>query len=377
MNENSVCPIWGTTAVVESTGPRDGKYVDSPRAGGRYFISSGAETTLKHKQDELERTGSIKDGWDHAGGKPSEVERLKARLTSWLVKERRLGVECPEITGYPIAEVEQRQHLPVHERADRLLQYIETETSRIGESLAFHVRLEKALYPAEMMLDTGEKIDDIDAHISESHQNNWKMMAWSECTKSNSFDEAEFLLKYLQEKDWIEYDSSNASCALTVEGYARIAELEKVATDSSQAFVAMWFDDSMNDTYENGIKPGIEDAGYNPLPINKKEHINKIDDEIIAEIRRSRFVVADFTHGDSGARGGVYYEAGFAHGQDIPVIFTCREDILEDIHFDTRQYNHIPWVEDKLEEFRKALSDRISAVIGDGPKKEKDYEQDA
>ena len=33
---------------------------------------------------------------------------------------------------------------------------------------------------------------------------------------------------------------------LTIEGYARLAELEKVATDSSQAFVAMWFDDSMN-----------------------------------------------------------------------------------------------------------------------------------
>ena len=131
----------------------------------------------------------------------------------------------------------------------------------------------------------------------------------------------------------------------------------------------MWFDDSMYDIYENGIEPGIRDAGFNPLPINKKEHINKIDDEIIAEIRRSRFVVADFTQGEGGARGGVYYEAGFAHGLNIPVIFTCRQDILEKIHFDTRQYNHIPWEPEKLGEFRKALADRIAAVIGDGPNK--------
>ena len=55
-------------------------------------------------------------------------------------------------------------------------------------------------------------------------------------------------------------------CILTVEGYARLAELEKVATDSSQAFVAMWFDDSMNDVYENGIKPGIEDVGIQSAP---------------------------------------------------------------------------------------------------------------
>ena len=195
------------------------------------------------------------------------------------------------------------------------------------------------------------------------------MMAWSECTKSNFFDEVAFLLEYIEERDWIKYNSGNELCVLTVEGYARLAELEKVAVDSSQAFVAMWFDDSMSDVFESGIKPGIEDAGYEARRIDRIEHINKIDDEIIAEIRRSRFLVADFTHGDGGARGGVYYEAGFAHGLNIPVIFTCRQDILEKIHFDTRQYNHIPWEPEKLEEFSKALADRIAAVIGDGPNK--------
>lgn len=134
----------------------------------------------------------------------------------------------------------------------------------------------------------------------------------------------------------------------------------------------MWFDDSMNDAYEKGIKPGIEAVGYKAFRIDSKEHSNKIDDEIIAEIRRSRFVVADFTHGDTGARGGVYYEAGFAHGLNIPVIFTCRADLVEKVHFDTRQYNHITWGPGKLEEFRKALSYRISAVIGDGPNKTQD-----
>ncbi len=37
-----------------------------------------------------------------------------------------------------------------------------------------------------------------------------------------------------------------------------------------------------------------------------------------------RFMIADFT----GHRGGVYFEAGFAHGLGIPVIWTCREDQL-------------------------------------------------
>ena len=353
------------------------------------MISHGAETTLKNKQDELERTGSKKDGWEHAGGKPSGVERLKARLTSWLVEERRLGVEYPEITTPKIEEIEHRRNLTVHERADRLLQYIEKQASRIGELLTFDMPLAQELYPSEKILDVGVKIEDIDDHINESHRNNWKMMAWSESTKSKLFDEVVFLLEYLQERGWVTYDFSNQSCTLTVEGYAHLAELEQKSVNSSQAFVAMWFDESMNDAYENGFRPGIENAGYNPLPINKKEHINKIDDEIIAEIRRSRFLVADFTYKDIeeiennkdkeelkkvGARGGVYYEAGFAHGLNIPVIFTCRADLVEKVHFDTRQYNHITWEPGKLEEFRKALADRISAVIGDGPNKTQDAE---
>lgn len=131
----------------------------------------------------------------------------------------------------------------------------------------------------------------------------------------------------------------------------------------------MWFDDSMVPAWENGIKPAIENTGYTPMRIDQKEHVDRIDDQIIAEIRRSRFVVADFTHGEKGVRGGVYYEAGFSHGLDIPVIFTCRKDTLEYIHFDTRQYNHISW--EGPEELREKLEARIGAVIGQGPVKHK------
>ncbi len=121
----------------------------------------------------------------------------------------------------------------------------------------------------------------------------------------------------------------------------------------------------MQQALEHGIEPAIKDAGYKPLRIDQKEHINKIDDEIIAEIRRSRFLVADFTHGVDGARGGVYYEAGFAHGLNLPVIFTCREDAVEELHFDTEHYNHIVWTTPA--DLREKLTNRILAVIGEGP----------
>ena len=150
----------------------------------------------------------------------------------------------------------------------------------------------------------------------------------------------------------------------TVDGYNRIEE-RRINVDASQAFVAMWFDSSMDETYDNGIEPAIKKAGYKPLKINQKEHVNKIDDEIIAELRRSRFLVADFTHGEDGARGGVYYEAGFAHGLNLPVIFTCRKDAVETLHFDTNHYNHIVWTTPA--ELHEKLKNRILAVIGEGP----------
>ena len=101
------------------------------------------------------------------------------------------------------------------------------------------------------------------------------------------------------------------------------------------------------------------------MRIDRKQDVIKIDDEIIAEIRRSRFLVADFTHGKDGARGGVYFEAGFALGLGIPVIYTCREDAIDEIHFDTRQYHHTTWKDP--EDLRDKLEKRILALIGEGP----------
>ncbi len=316
MNQESLCPIWGTPASEESTDGRHGKLVDSPRAGGRYFITRTAIAGLTQLD-----------------------ERGKARLTSWLVDQRRLGVKCPEIDSNTITMAKQQKDLSVHDRADRLLQYIGGQTVEIGDCFWFR---------SEDMFNTA-------------------IAAWSE---SISEREVDYLLNYLREQYWIKRNDppyANEDI-LTIKGHARLAELEAANAESSKGFVAMWFDDSLKEAWEKGIKLGIKDAGYKPVRIDEQEHNDKIDDRIIAEIRRSRFVVADFTQGEDGARGGVYYEAGFAHGLGIKVIFTCREDALQNVHFDTRQYNHIVWK--TPEELRKGLADRISAVIGDGPHKE-------
>lgn len=142
---------------------------------------------------------------------------------------------------------------------------------------------------------------------------------------------------------------------LSLNGWKHIAKLRKI--DSKQAFVAMWFDPSIDEIWEQGIKPALEETGYKPLRIDLEEHNEKICDKIIAEIRKSGLLIADFT----GQRGGVYFEAGFALGLGIPVIWTCRKDYVSTLHFDTRQYNHIIW--ESAEELKKKLKNRIIATI--------------
>lgn len=320
------CPIWGTPAIFE---PKMGDYerVNSPRAGGQYFISGTAVAIFPNS------------------------DSVKARLTTWLVDQRQHGPEWPRITEDIIEEVKRRQPLPVHERADRLLKYLAKKSTTIGT-------------PVE------SKLTDQTEVVME-------MKAWSE---SLSVKELIYLGNYLAKQDWVDKFRNNYGdilTTITVKGYARLAELATKQINSSQGFVAMWFPDTKNkdyslikNAYDQGIYAGIDQAGYTPYRVDRDEHNDQITDKIISEIRRSKFLVADFTHGDTGVRGGVYYEAGFAHGLNIPVIFTCFKERFspEIIHFDISHQNFILW--ETPEDLEEKLKNRITgSEIGWGPGK--------
>jgi hypothetical protein len=123
----------------------------------------------------------------------------------------------------------------------------------------------------------------------------------------------------------------------------------------------MRFSEELRPVFDDGIALGIKGAGYVPYRVDRADDDGKIDDLIIAEIRRSAFLVADFTE----HRGGVYYEAGFAHGLGRRVIFTCRKDHIGELHFDVRQYNTITW--EAATDLIKPLQNRILAIFGAGP----------
>jgi len=320
------CPIWGTQAQFRDAN-RDGKIVDSPRAGGRYFISGSALEFLS--ENELS-------------------EEDKKTLTNWLIRQRRLGTPVPSISS---EEVETIPNLSAPNELDRLeamLLYVREQIPDIGGIFELH-------HP-----DGFAEMPEDDAY--------YEMLAH---TSSSNKTELGRLLDWCVEQGWFDdrlWNATSKPIIITVDGYNKINQiLNPASSDSKTAFVAMWFDNDMKDIFEKGIKPAIEQAGYLPFKIDLYEHNNQIDDEIIASIRRSHFMVADFTHGEEGARGNVYFEAGFAKGLGIEVIFTCKDGDESKLHFDTRQYNHLRWK--NAEDFRKQLLARISATIGDGPVK--------
>lgn len=148
------------------------------------------------------------------------------------------------------------------------------------------------------------------------------------------------------------------SVALTRKGWERATELQKELQHSGrQVFVAMWFDDSFDQVWNEGLSLGIRDAGYEPYRIKEDIHNEKIDFRIVAAIRSCRFLVADV----SEPRTAVYYEAGFAEGLGKQVIWTCREDCLKNVSFDTRQFRHVVWREPQM--LRADLCATVKALM--------------
>jgi len=250
----------------------------------------------------------------------------RAKISGW-VREQNQSGSTPMLTSENLAKVIERPIPSFIERATKLLIEAESGLKNLGDR--FNI-------------------------------NDPRFLA---ATYSSSSDDVLFLLKLLNDQGLAEAVVMGGDCEILPSGYMQLDEMKSKVTTSSQGFIAMWFHEDLNETYTNGFQLGVFDAGYSPVRIDHTEHINRIDDEIIKQINASKFVVADFT----GHRGGVYFEAGYAMGADIPVFWTCKKDDMSELHFDIRQFNCIDW--ETPEELASRLATRIEAVLGLGPNK--------
>ena len=173
-----------------------------------------------------------------------------------------------------------------------------------------------------------------------------------------------FIFNSMKNKGFIEAitaEDDSDDCDFIVEmqigenGWKIIQNVDK-PNASKQGFIAMWFDSKMTPARDS-IKKAIKSAHFEHQVIDEKHFNEQIPAEILEEIKNSSFIVADLT----GQRNGVYFEAGFALGNNIPVIFSCKQDELDKVHFDIKQYNIVLW--NNEEELFEKLKDRINGTI--------------
>ena len=310
------CPIClNNDATVANRPPRDESVVDCPQC--LEFTISGSAPAIVAACDRGER-------W---------------KISAWVVQNK------PEILTTADIENAVKSSLPnLNTRADRVLSWLH-KTFPAGAKFSLLDLLVPKVGGAKEIWDSAPY-----------NYSQLTPVGWCRSMSETNFMVDQVLCSDLQ--FLTRFGGAPITFQINTKGLLHLEGRKNEA--STVGFCAMWFSDEVKPIWTSVIEPAIRSAGYEPLRIDSKQHNGKIDDEIMASIRSSRFVVADFT----GSRGGVYYEAGFAHGLGLPVIFMCREG--DELHFDIRQYNCIFWKADALEDAQTRLKNRILATLGQG-----------
>ncbi len=154
----------------------------------------------------------------------------------------------------------------------------------------------------------------------------------------------------------IEFKDLEAS--LTTEGWRHVSTLTNYLK-SNTGFIAMSFGYAERNQLESTITDACSSAGWKATAIDRHEYAGGVVDAIIAKINESRFVVADLTE----HKNGVYFEAGYAIGKNIPVIFTVKDEETETekVHFDVKHLNQIRWKD--YADLKLKLTNRLKAIL--------------
>jgi hypothetical protein len=154
---------------------------------------------------------------------------------------------------------------------------------------------------------------------------------------------------------------------ITVKGWQSIREKQSFP-NSNKVFIATQFkwpaDDEIRIQAIEAIRRACQTCGYD-AEIVGQDHTGNITDRIMADIRLSRFVIAELTFNNRG----VYFEAGFARGIGRPVFHVVREGHTHGddhdgrkIHFDLQQIMYRSWKEPK--DLETQLTDWIESTVG-------------
>ena len=236
-SQSTKCPVCGTTASIH------------PNVGGGFYVISCA------------RCGSYEFGNISQLEISNWTSQQRINLSGWI----RENQNC-RIVSYNLRQLSNLRNLSVGEKAEKVLERLASKFPKPGEwlDLSGGAHLE--------FLSIGRAVDNAELRF---------------LMREYLHREMGFLI--LQELQTAFDVEENYK--ISPKGWAHLDSLRYGNPDSQIGFVAMWFDKSVDPAYM-AIEAGIRNSGYEPLRIDRQEHNNKIDNEIVAGIRRSKFLVA-------------------------------------------------------------------------------------
>lgn len=153
---------------------------------------------------------------------------------------------------------------------------------------------------------------------------------------------------------------------LLLDGWIHFQSLQERNPESKQIFMAMQFNEEARNFVNTHLKPLTKEMGLELKLLD--EIINEkslIDDKLRVEIKKSRILICDLTHENRGA----YWEAGYAEGLGIPVLYICRQDIMDcpetKPHFDVNHQEIFTWEKDNdnsIVKFKHQLGAKIALL---------------
>lgn len=309
MSERNICPICNTKGVFQEAFPKGEIYsTDCPRCG-KYGITYVALSDFDLFDTPINR--AILSYWIRSNQNKTGIELTREKI-QWIIENTTLPKPSDLLNN--------------------LLLWI-------GDNL--------------------EKISD-ETDIDFNH-----LVAIVGCSDD---DDLNLVVSHLMDKGYItnslDYDGntgiSKLHASLTFEGWERYYELKSSSKFSKLAFMAMKFgNDALERIFMDVIVPTVKESGFDIRRLDQEKRAGLIDDKLRVEIIRSKFLIADLTDDNNGA----YWEAGYAEGLGMPVIYICEEAKFkkDKSHFDTNHHLTVQWKDDT--ESLKTFAEELKATI--------------
>lgn len=325
------CPICKSPVnIVNISLGIDGRYLNCYRCG-----------IFKLEQDAYFKIGDLRD------------EQI-ANISGWIYEYQK-----EVITTEKLQLLKDLKTISVGEKAVKLLKYIAKERPTPGQWIQIDFQ---SIYNLKTLKKNTKYPKEVFIKLE-------KTLPFLSITWARDDNELRYIINdyLIQEQGYL---TGEKRYKITPKGWAYLDKIRNVNPHNEIVFIASKYEKEINEYLDNYVVTVLEELRYKPKLMRSHPHTNIIDNEMISLIKQSKFVIVDLTKNSLGA----YYEAGYAQGFGLEVVYICEKSFRENkknekskgVHFDTNHYPINDWEYDDGPGFKERLYHFIDVKFGKG-----------